>query len=55
LRGGAKINFLDLHIPKSQQLAGEDLQRFSRLREQRQAMLRQGGEQPVVGSAPKNF
>ena len=55
LRGGAKINFLDLRIPKSQQLAGEDLHRFSRLREQRQAMLRQGGEQPVVGSAPKNL
>jgi murein DD-endopeptidase MepM/ murein hydrolase activator NlpD len=40
LRGGQKINFLDLRIPKNHQLAGEDLPRFNRLRDQRQAMLR---------------
>jgi murein DD-endopeptidase MepM/ murein hydrolase activator NlpD len=40
LRGGTKINFLDLRIPKTQQLAGADVQRFKQLREQRQAMLR---------------
>jgi murein DD-endopeptidase MepM/ murein hydrolase activator NlpD len=39
LRGGTKINFLDLRIPKHHQLAGEDLQRFKQLRDQRQALL----------------
>jgi murein DD-endopeptidase MepM/ murein hydrolase activator NlpD len=39
LRGRTKINFLDLRIPKNQQLAGEDLQRFKHLRDQRQARL----------------
>lgn len=39
LRGGTKINFLDLRIPKNQQLAGEDVQRFEHLRDQRQALL----------------
>lgn len=39
LRGGTKINFLNLRIPKSQQLVGDDLQRFKRLRDQRQARL----------------
>jgi murein DD-endopeptidase MepM/ murein hydrolase activator NlpD len=39
LRGGTKINFLDLRIPKSQQLVGDDLQRFKHLRDQRQARL----------------
>jgi murein DD-endopeptidase MepM/ murein hydrolase activator NlpD len=39
LRGGTKINFLDLRIPKNQQLAAEDLQRFKHLRDQRQALL----------------
>ena len=34
LRGGTKINFLDLRIPKNQQLSGEDLLRFDRVREQ---------------------
>jgi murein DD-endopeptidase MepM/ murein hydrolase activator NlpD len=40
LRGGAKINFLDMRIPKSEQLAGANLQRFNRLCEQQQALLR---------------
>ncbi len=39
LRGGIKINFLDLKIPKTQQLAREDLPRFHRLVDQRRAML----------------
>jgi murein DD-endopeptidase MepM/ murein hydrolase activator NlpD len=39
LRGGTKINFLDLRIPKNQQLVGDDLQRFKHLRDQRQASL----------------
>jgi murein DD-endopeptidase MepM/ murein hydrolase activator NlpD len=47
LRGGTKINFLDLRIPKSQQLAGDDLQRFKRSRDQRLARLRKNGDQVV--------
>jgi murein DD-endopeptidase MepM/ murein hydrolase activator NlpD len=39
LRGGQKINFLDLRIPKTQQLAGDDLRRFHQLRDERRAML----------------
>ena len=55
LRGGTKINFLDMRMPRIQQLAGEDLQRFARLRDERQAMLRRGDDEPVLGSAPKNL
>lgn len=40
LRGGTKVNFLDLRLPKSQQLAGAELTRFLRLRDERQALLR---------------
>ena len=47
LRGGRKINFLDLRIPKNHQLTGQDLVRFHRLRDQRQAMLRHGDERLV--------
>ena len=47
LRGGTKINFLDLRIPKTQQLAGEDLRRFNLLRDQRQAMLRKDEDRVV--------
>ena len=53
LRGGTKINFLDMRIPKSQILAGEDLQRFARLRDERQAMLRRGADERVV-ERPRN-
>ena len=53
LRGGMKINFLDMRIPKSQSLAGEDLQRFARLRDERQAMLRRGDDDRVV-ERPRN-
>ncbi len=55
LRGGTKINFLDLRIPKSQQLAEEDLQRFQRLRDERQAMLRRDIEERVVGNVSKRL
>jgi murein DD-endopeptidase MepM/ murein hydrolase activator NlpD len=51
LRGGTKINFLDLRIPKNQQLAGAELAGFQRLREQRQAMLRKTEERVAVDSA----
>jgi murein DD-endopeptidase MepM/ murein hydrolase activator NlpD len=40
LRGGENINFLSLRIPKNDRLAGQDLQRFKRLREEREAQLR---------------
>jgi murein DD-endopeptidase MepM/ murein hydrolase activator NlpD len=54
LRGGTKINFLDLRIPKSQQLAKEDLQQFQRLRDERQAMLRENNDR-VVTTAPASL
>ena len=54
LRGGSKINFLDLRIPKSQQLAKEDLQQFQRLRDERQAMLRENNNR-VVTTVPKSL
>lgn len=54
LRGGTKINFLDLRIPKSQQLAKEDLQQFYRLRDERQAMLRENNNR-VVTTVPKSL
>jgi len=50
LRGGTKVNFLDMRIPKSEQLAGTDLQQFNRLREQQQALLRKD-ENRVVGNS----
>jgi murein DD-endopeptidase MepM/ murein hydrolase activator NlpD len=40
LRGGEKINFLSLRIPQNDRLAGRDLQRFQRLRDEREALLR---------------
>lgn len=50
LRGGAKINFLGMRIPKTEQLAGADLQRFNRLRAQQQALL-QGDENRLVDNS----
>ena len=47
LRAGTKINFLDLRIPKTQQLSGAELARFHRLREQQQALLRRSEPQVV--------
>ncbi|HKY09933.1 MAG TPA: peptidoglycan DD-metalloendopeptidase family protein [Candidatus Binatia bacterium] len=55
LRGGAKINFLDMRIPKSQQLAKEDLPAFHRLRDEREAMLRGEPAQRVVHNPPKDL
>ena len=50
LRNGAKIDFLSLRIAKKDRLMAEDLQRFRRLRDQRQALLHK--EEPrVVQSA----
>ena len=40
LRGGEKINFLSLRIPKNDRLAGQDLQRFKRLRDESAALFR---------------
>jgi murein DD-endopeptidase MepM/ murein hydrolase activator NlpD len=54
LRGDTKINFLDLRIPKNQQLSGEDLLRFDRLREQQLALLRNNGDR-VADSANKGL
>ncbi len=47
LRGTTKINFLDLRIPNTQLLAGEDLPRFNRLRDQRQAIMRKNTDRVV--------
>jgi murein DD-endopeptidase MepM/ murein hydrolase activator NlpD len=47
LRGGNKINFLGLRLPKNHQLAGEDLPRFNLVRDQRQAMLRHDDDRLV--------
>lgn len=54
LRAGQKINFLNMRIPKNERLAGEDLQRFQRLRAQREALLRRE-ENQVVEERSKTF
>ena len=54
LRGGEKINFLNLRIPKDDRLAGQDLQRFKRLREEREALLRREDNR-VVDSGTQGF
>jgi murein DD-endopeptidase MepM/ murein hydrolase activator NlpD len=48
LRGGTKINFLSLRIPKTQHLAKEDLPKFQRLRNQQLARLHGDSERVVV-------
>jgi murein DD-endopeptidase MepM/ murein hydrolase activator NlpD len=45
LRGSEKVNFLNLRLPKNERLAGEDLNRFKRLRAERQALLHRAGKQ----------
>jgi murein DD-endopeptidase MepM/ murein hydrolase activator NlpD len=40
LRGGEKINFLALKIPRMERLTGADLQRFISIRDERLALLR---------------
>jgi hypothetical protein len=52
LRGGTKINFLDLRISKNQHLAVEDLPRFNQLYDQRQAMLRKENERVAEDTQP---
>ena len=47
LRDGEKINFLSLRIPKNDRLAGQDLERFKRLRMEREALLRREDNQVV--------
>jgi murein DD-endopeptidase MepM/ murein hydrolase activator NlpD len=54
LRRGHKINFLSLRIPKNERLAGEDLVRFKRLREEREALLRRE-ENRLVERGSKTF
>ncbi|HYY24261.1 MAG TPA: M23 family metallopeptidase, partial [Candidatus Udaeobacter sp.] len=49
LRGDEKLNFLGLQIPKLEALAGGDLVRFKRLRDQRLALL-QRGENRIAGT-----
>lgn len=44
LRGGKKINFLSIKIPRQLQLAGKDLDRFSALRDERLAQMENSGE-----------
>jgi murein DD-endopeptidase MepM/ murein hydrolase activator NlpD len=39
LRGGQKINFLSLRLPRNDRLAGQDLERFKQLRMEREALL----------------
>jgi murein DD-endopeptidase MepM/ murein hydrolase activator NlpD len=54
LRGGEKINFLSLRVPKNERLAGQDLQRFKQLRAEREALLR-GEDNRVVRSGSQGF
>ena len=51
LRGGEKINFLGLRLPKNERLSGEDLQRFMRLRAEREALLRRPDDRVVERGA----
>lgn len=54
LRDGEKINFLSLRIPKNDRLVGQDFQRFKRLREEREALLRREDSQ-IVHSRSGDF
>jgi murein DD-endopeptidase MepM/ murein hydrolase activator NlpD len=54
LRDGQKVNFLALRLPKNERLAGEDLRRFTQLRNQRQALLR-AAEHRVVQNRGVGF
>ena len=55
LRDGERINFLSLRIPKNDRLAGQDLERFKRLREEREALLRREDSRVVNRSASEGF
>jgi murein DD-endopeptidase MepM/ murein hydrolase activator NlpD len=52
LRGGIKMNFLDLRIPKTQQLVREDLPRFQQLLDQQRALLRGENERASAETQP---
>src|SRR5499426_1616937 len=52
LRGGEKIDFLSLRIPKEQVLSGEDLLRFAQLRDQQQALLHRENERVAERGQP---
>ena len=54
LHGGTKINFLALRIPKTQHLAGEDLPKFHRLRDQQLARLH-GNDERVVDNTQQGL
>jgi murein DD-endopeptidase MepM/ murein hydrolase activator NlpD len=54
LRGGEKINFLSVRVPKNERLAGQDLQRFRQLREERGALLR-GKDNRVARGGSQGF
>jgi murein DD-endopeptidase MepM/ murein hydrolase activator NlpD len=54
LRSGEKINFLSLRLPKNERLAGQDLQRFKQLRQEREARLRRLDNR-VVQSGSQGF
>jgi murein DD-endopeptidase MepM/ murein hydrolase activator NlpD len=47
LRGGEKVNFLSLRLPRNDRLVGQDLERFKQLREEREALLHREGDQLV--------
>jgi murein DD-endopeptidase MepM/ murein hydrolase activator NlpD len=50
LRGGKKINFLDLRIPKVQHLAREELPQFYRFRDQQLARLHKSDNRVVTNT-----
>ena len=52
---GPKRNFLSLRIPKNDRLAGQDLERFKRLRMEREALLRREDNQVVDTSTAVGF
>ena len=47
LRGGEKINFLGLRLPRNERLTGQELHRFTRLREEREVLLRRAHNRVV--------
>jgi murein DD-endopeptidase MepM/ murein hydrolase activator NlpD len=47
LRGGEKLNFLGMRLPKNERLAGEEQRRFQRLRAEREALLRRADDRVV--------
>ena len=54
LRGGSKINFIAMRIPKTVQLAAADLERFNRLLIQQQGLL-QSDENRLVDNSRRRL